>query len=127
MAAYFDNDLLICKTPGAVTLDLTCGYGQPVTTTVYLKKQDGGSEIIKEFDGNTNKLDLGNSATLKYQVLQINSTIHDIRDIPAGQESEDIDLFDIVSCNETSVDVHFIKKTTGKGQLLNFFYDVTIL
>jgi hypothetical protein len=126
MAAYFDSDLLICTAPGKITLDLTCGYGQPVTTSVYLKKQDGGTEKINEFDGNINKLELGNSETMKFQVLQINSTIHDIRDNPPGQENEDIDLFEKVSCNEVSVDIQFIKKTTGKDQLINFFYEVTI-
>jgi hypothetical protein len=127
MAAYFDSDLLITKTPGPVTLDLTCGYGQPVTTTVFLKNQNGGSSLIIEFSGNASELELGNSTTMKPGILQIISTIHDVRDNPAGQENEDIDLVEKVSCNDTSIEVQFLKKTIGKGQLVNCFYEVTII
>jgi hypothetical protein len=127
MAAIFDSNLLITATSGTITIDLVCGYGQPVVTTIYLKKQDGSNSKIKEFDGNATKMELGDSVNMKYQVLQINSTIHDIRDNPSGTENEDIDLFEKVSCNQASVEAHFIKKTTGKGQLINCFYEVTIL
>jgi hypothetical protein len=128
MAAYFDSDLLITKTPGKITLTLVCGYGQPVTTSVYVKNQDGGSIKIIEFDGNADNLELGDSSALKLQRLQIHSTIHDIRDIPHGQEAEDISLSEKIACNnEESVAVQFIKKTTGKGQLINCIYEVTII
>jgi len=127
MASYFENGFLVTKSPGKITLTLTCGYGQPVTTSVFLIKQDGGSEKIKAFDGNTNNLEIGDSSVLKSQRLKIHSTIHDIQDNAPGQETEDINLYEKISCNEEFADVKFVEKTTGKGEFINCFYEVTII
>jgi hypothetical protein len=127
MADNSHSDLLITKTPGTVTLTLTCGYGQPVTTSVRLKRQDGSIEEIKNFNGNTNDLELGNSEPMKSQILEIHSTIQDIHDNAPGHESVDIDLFEKVQCNDVSVETRFINKTIGKGQFINCFYEVTII
>lgn len=127
MATYLDSAILVTVSPGQVVLKLTCGYGQPVITSVYLKKADGSSEKIEEFEGNTNDLVLGQSSVLKYNRVEIHSTIHDIRDFLPGQEVEDINLYIKITCNEVHVDMDLIKKTKGTGQLINCIYEVTIL
>lgn len=127
MATFLDSSILVTVSPGQVRLMLKCGYGQPVVTSVYLKKADGSSEKIEEFTGNTNDLVLGQSAVLKYNRIEIHSTIHDIRDYSPGQEVEDIDLYIKLSCSEVHVDMDLRKKTKGTGQLINCIYEVTIL
>lgn len=127
MATFIDSSILVTTSPGKVFLTLTSGYGQPVVSTVYLKKADGSSSKIKEFEGNTTDLALGQSSILKYNRIEIHSTIHDIRDFFPGQEVEDIDLYVKVTCNEIHVEMDFRKKTKGIGQLINCIYEVTIL
>ena len=127
MAAMFDSDLMSTTSDGQVMLNLKCGYGQPVTSTVYLKKNDGGLVELKQFDGDVNNLDLGDSSTLKQNRIEIHSTIKDIRDTVPGQEVIDISLYEQLVCNDVSVDTEFTKKTKGKGQIINCFYEVTII
>jgi hypothetical protein len=127
MATYLDSDILITTIPGSVKLSLTCGYGQPVVTSVYLKKTDNSSQKIMEFYDNVNELEIGQSTELKFNKIEIHSTIHDIRDFAPGQEVEDINLYIKISCNDVAVDMEIIKKTKGKGELINCMYEVTIL
>lgn len=126
MAYYSDSDILVTNTQGNVLLTLKCGYGQPVKSTVYLKKLDGSTEHAGDFDGNIGQYNLGDSVTLKGQVIEIHSTIHDIRDTSPGQEVEDIELTIQVECNSDSVDTAFVKRTKGKGQLVETKYEVNI-
>lgn len=125
MATYFDNDVLITKSIGQVYLNLICGYGQPVFTKVYLNNK-GQITLLKEFEGDANNLDLGFSDNLRNKILEIHSTVHDIRDIDPAKEVEDIHLVERVNCNNISVDTTFIKRTKGKGELVNCYYNVTI-
>jgi hypothetical protein len=126
MAYYSDSDILMVGSQGDILLSLNCGYGQPVKTTVYLKKLDGSSDKLTEFSDNTDNYNLGNSDSLKGQVIEIHSTIHDIRDTIPGQEVEDIELKIKVWCNADSVDTEFLKRTKGKGQLVVCKYEVNI-
>ena len=126
MAYYSDSDILVTNSPGTVFLSLHCGYGQPVKTTIYNKEPDGVFNLISEFQSDISAFGLGESTELKGCVLEIMSTIHDIRNLAHGEEAEDIQLHVKVWCNETSVDTEFLKKTHGKGQLIICKYDVII-
>jgi hypothetical protein len=127
MATYIDSAILAIDSPGNLILTLSCGYGQPVITSVYRKNIDGISQKIFEFEGNTDSLVIGTSEEFKYNRLEIHSTIHDINDFSPGQEAEDINLSIKLSCNNKFVEMDLIKKTKGKGQLINCIYEVTIL
>jgi len=127
MATFIDSDILKTVTPGSVQLLLTCGYGQPIYTSVYLKKIDGSIEKIKEFEGNGSYLHLKNSSELQFNRLEIHSTIHDIRDFAVGQEVVDIKLYEKVFCNDAFVDMEISMKTKGTGQIINCIYEVVIL
>lgn len=127
MSTFIDSDILKTVTPGSVKLLLTCGYGQPIYTSVYLKKIDGSIEKIKEFEGNGSYLHLKNSSELQFNRLEIHSTIHDIRDFAVGQEVEDIKLYEKVFCNEAFVEMEISMKTKGTGQIINCIYEVVIL
>jgi hypothetical protein len=126
MAYYSDSDILMISGQGVVLLTLQCGYGQPVKSTVYLKKLDGSTEKLTEFSDNIDSYNLGDSDSLKGQVIEIHSTIHDIRDTIPGQEVEDIKLNITVEYNTDSVDTEFLKRTKGKGQLVVCKYEVNI-
>lgn len=127
MADYFDNDTLISTGEGRVLLNLKCGYGQPVATTVYLKKSGGETEQIASFAGDANRMELGNVSDLQYNRIVIFSIIHDIRDVNPGQEVEDIHLEVQLNAGGATVDTTFIKKTKGAGTLVNCTYEVIIL
>jgi hypothetical protein len=126
MAYYSDSDILAISSQGNVLVALQCGYGQPINTTIYLKKLDGSTEQLNEFNGNIDNYNIGDSNSLKGQVIEIHSTIHDIRDTLPGQEVEDILLNIKVWCNTDSVDTEFLKRTKGKGQLIKCKYEVNI-
>lgn len=126
MAYYSDSDILAINNQGNVKLSLHCGYGQPVKSAVYMKKLDGSTVQLAEINGNTNGYNLGDSTVLRGQIIEIHSTIHDIRDTIPGQEAEDISLNIKVWCNTDSVDTEFLKKTKGKGQLVMCKYEVNI-
>ena len=100
MAYYSDSDILSISNPGKVLLHLRCGYGQPVKTSIYKKKLDGSTSQLTEFMGNIEGFELGISSELKGQVVEVYSTIHDIRDTIPGREVEDIQLRIEVSCND---------------------------
>ena len=128
METNYFSDSLITISSGPINLLLTCGYGQPVTTSVYLKRNDGSNEKIGAFEGDVTNLFIGNSSDLKFSRIEIHSTIHDIRDIEPGQEVEDIKLFERISCNnEVSVQYEFVTKTIGSGKFINCIYEITIL
>lgn len=127
MADYFDNDTLITTGGGKVLLDLKCGYGQPVTTTVYLKKSGGETIEVASFAGDASRMELGNVSDLQYNRIVIFSVIHDIRDVNPGQEVEDIHLAIELNSGGATVDTAFIKKTKGAGTLVNCTYEVIIL
>ncbi len=127
MAEYFDNDTLISSGGGSVTLTLKCGYGQPVSTTVYLKNTGGASQEITNFNGDASNLELGDINTFRTKRVVVYSTVHDIRDVSPGQEVEDIHLDIIISGGGATVDTSFVKKTKGKGTLVNCTYEVIVL
>ncbi len=125
MANIFDNDILVTKTNDNVFIDLTCGFGQPCVTTIYLKKNTGVTEKLKSFDNNTFKLNIGRVEHLKYSAIEIHTTIDDIRD--SDVEKLDISLDIKVYDKESNiVDTAFTKKTKGKGSKFHSFYNVTI-
>lgn len=126
MAYYSDKDILIISEPGNVWLNLQCGYGQPAKTTLYLKKLDGSTIKLDEFEGNIENYELGDSNLLKGQVFEVHSTIHDIRDIIPGREFEDIRLSISVGCRDELVETEFLKRTKGKGQLFVCMYEVIV-
>lgn len=127
MADYFDNDTLITNGQGKVLLNLVCGYGQPVATTVYLKESGGATKEIAAFSGDVSEMELGDVADLRTNRISIFSTIHDIRDINPGEEVQDI-LLDIKVMGGGAVaDTSFIKKTKGKGSLVKCTYEVIVI
>ncbi len=127
MADYFDNDTLITEGTGDVTLTLTCGYGQPIATTVHVKDASGITTEIAAFAGEcTNKV-LGSNQTLKYKRIIVFSIVHDIQDVASGDPVEDINIGMAMSCNGTSVDTRFIKETKGKGSLVKCTYEIILL
>ncbi len=126
MAYYSDSDILVISNPGKVLLFLQSGYGQPVKTTIYMRRLDGSTHQLDESEGNIDRYTLGESSQLKGQVIEVHSTIHDIRDNISGQEVEDIKLTIKVSCNDDSVNTEFLKRTKGKGKLLTCRYEVNL-
>jgi hypothetical protein len=125
MANINDSDTLITQTNENVYIDLDCGYGQPSVTTIYLKKNDGTTEKLDSFDNNTVKFKIGQISLLKYNAVEIHTTIDDIRDNPT--EELDISLKIVVYDIESNfVDTSFTMKTKGKGSKINSFYVVTI-
>ena len=125
MANIFDNDILITQSSNEILIDLTCGFGQPCTTTVYLKKKNGETEVLTRFDGNVIKHLLGNVNSLKYNSIEIHTTINDIRD----SETEKLDIsldIKVYDMPANFVDTAFTKKTKGKGSVFHSFYTVTI-
>lgn len=125
MANIFDSDILITKTNGNVYLDLTCGYGQPCVTTIYLKKNDGTMKELKKFDNNAIKFEIGKVSDLKYNALEIHSTITDVHD--STTEKLDISLeVKVYDIDTNFVDTGFTRKTKGKGAIFHSFYTVTI-
>lgn len=127
MTQFYDTDTLVCKLPGELQLTLTSGYGQAVSSTVYAKGLDGNSIELVRFDGNTANYDLGGSNTYKYGRIIIHSTIHDSQDIMEGKETLDIQLTIEMECHGEKVDTVFLKKTKGKGAIVNCIYEVTII
>ncbi len=124
MTNFYDNDILISQIQEDVTMDLECGYGQPCVSTVYLKRNNGGTEKILSLDGECRQLVIGKLENLKYQAIEIHTTIEDIRD--SQEEMVDISLLVRVNCGGTQVSTHFTKKTRGKGIKIHAFYTVTI-
>ena len=125
MANIFDNDILITQSSNEILLDLSCGFGQPCTTTVYLKKQNGESEVKHQFDGNVEQFALGDVGSLKYNSIEIHTTIKDIRD----SDTEKLDIALDIKVYDTPinlVDTAFTKKTKGKGSVFHSFYTITI-
>ena len=126
MANIFDNDILITSGEGEVFLDLVCGYGQPSVSTVYLKKNDGNTEELKAFDNNATELMIGSVAGLRYNTIEIHTTIHDIRDSKSEKEDISLDVV-IYDSSDNKVDTSITKKTKGKGHVFNSYYSVTIV
>jgi len=125
MANIFDNDILVTKTNDSIFIDLTCGFGQPCVTTIYLKKNNGVTEKLKTFDNDTINLNIGRVEDLKYSAIEIHTTIDDIR----NSDEEKLDIYlDIKVYDKKSniVDTAFTKKTKGVGSRFHSFYNVTI-
>lgn len=128
MTNIYDSDILITQASDNVFLDLVCGFGQPSVTTVYLKKNDGTTDELNSFDNNTDKLSIGSIATLKYNAVEIHTTIHDIRERDRNKEEKDISLeVKVYDSDSNFVDTKFTKNTKGKGHIFHSFYTVTIL
>lgn len=126
MSNIYDNDILITKSNDRIFLDLECGYGQPCTTTVHLKKTNGDTSDLFSFDGNAVKKEIGAVSGLKYNAIDIHTTIHDIRD--SDTEKEDLSLKIKVYDSEMNfADTAFTQKTKGKGAIFHSFYLVTII
>ncbi|MFC2104351.1 hypothetical protein ACFLS4_03250 [Bacteroidota bacterium] len=126
MANINDSDILITQTNDFIFLDLECGYGQPSTTTIYLKKNDHTTEKLHSFDNNTSKLKVGSNANLKYNAIEVHTTIHDVNDNPS--EMTDISLkVKVYESDSILVKTEFTRKTTGKGDIFHSFYLITIL
>ena len=126
MSNIHDHDILFTKSGDKLYIDLECGYGQPCVTTVHLKKTHGGSEELLSFDNNATQKVIGSISKVKYNSLDIHTTIQDIRD--SDTEKEDISLKIKVYDTDTNfVDTSFTLKTKGKGTLFHSFYLVTIL
>lgn len=125
MANFNDSDTLITQSNDFIFIDLDCGYGQPSVTTIYLRKNDGTTEKLNSFDNNAEKFKIGQIPVLKYNAIEIHTTIDDIRDNPT--EELDISLKIVVyDIDSNSVDTGFTMKTKGKGTKINSFYVVTI-
>lgn len=125
MANINDSDILITQNNESIFLDLECGFGQPSVTSVYLKKNDGTTEKLHSFDNNTSNLKIGSVENLKYNAIEVHTTINDVKD--SQTEMLDISLKVKVYENESSyVDTEFTRKTKGKGAVFHSFYMVTI-
>ena len=127
MADYRDSDILVATSSADVLLSLSCGYGQPVATRVYIQQIGGATHELVSFTGDTEGLKVGTSDSLNKQRVIVYSTIHDVRDVNSGQEVEDIHLIDKLSCGDVSVDASFIKKTKGAGELVVCKYEVIVM
>ncbi|MFP4469303.1 MAG: hypothetical protein ACLFPE_01390 [Bacteroidales bacterium] len=122
-----DSDILITKSDAQVYIDLSCGYGQPSVTTIYLKKNDGTTEKLLAFDGNAGHREVGLVSTLKYNAIVVHTTIHDVRQLQQGREEEDISLkIKVYDSPDNFTDTAFSRKTKGKGSMFHSFYTVTI-
>ena len=126
MTNITDNDILMTKGNDRLYVDLKCGYGQPSVTTIYLKKNNGTTEKIKSFDNNTERLEIGRVDDLKFNEIDIHTTIHDVRDNPVEKEDISLDI-KVYEKDSSSVDTGFTKKTKGKGTVFHSFYSVIIL
>jgi len=125
MATIHDFDILNTKSNNDLYLDLECGFGQPSVSTVYLKKNDGTTQKLSSFDNNTTKLNIGSIFDLKFNAIEIHTTIDDIRD----SQDEQLDISLIIKVYDSPsnfVDSSFTKKTKGKGAKFNSFYTITI-
>ena len=126
MTNIFDNDILETQTSDSLFIDLECGYGQPSVSTVYLKNKSGTVKTLLEFNNNAIHLKIGNIPDIKYNVLEIHTTIDDIRD--SLDEQMDISMKIVISENNSNfVSTDFTRKTKGKGSRINSFYTVTVL
>ena len=126
MANFFDNDILMTQTSGNLLIDLACGYGQPSVTTVHLKKNDGTTQVLCSFDNSVSAWVLGSIGNIKYNSIEIHTTINDIRDNKT--EELDISLEVVVyESNSSRVSTKFTSKTKGSGSVFNVFYTVTVL
>lgn len=124
MANIHDHDTLITTSNSPIFINLDCGYGQPSVTSIYLNKNDGSTSKIKHFENNINQFKLANLEQLKYQSIEIHTTIHDVRD--NTEEKEDISLeINIHGESNNFVDTAFTKRTKGKGAIFHSFYRVT--
>jgi len=126
MTTIYDNDILITKAEGSLYMDLECGYGQPCVTTINLKKNDGTTEQKNEFAGNVKEFIIGDIKALKYNIIEIYTTIDDIHD--SQDEVQDIYLSIIVYDKAANpVSTEFTRNTKGKGSRIHSFYNVTVL
>lgn len=126
MTNIFNNDILTTQAEDAsVFIDLECGYGQPSVTTIYLKKNNITS-ILRTFDNNALNFEIDKVANLQYNTIEIHTTINDV--IDSTIEMTDISLsIEVYDTKPNSVKTGFTKKTTGKGEIFNSFYIITIL
>jgi hypothetical protein len=125
MTNIYNNDILTVQSNDSIYINLECGYGQPSVTTIYLKKNDVTS-VLKTFDNNVTNLEIGKVANLQYNTIEIHTTINDVNDdaVEMTDISLSITVFDTVS---NTVSASFTKKTTGKGEIFQSFYTITIL
>jgi len=125
MINIYDNAVLTTQSNDSIYISLDCGYGQPSVTTIYLKKNDGTS-VLKTFDNNVNNFEIETVDNLQYNTLEIHTTITDVLDNPVEMTdiSLNIEVYDIKS---NSVKTGFTKKTTGKGEIFQSFYTITVL
>ncbi len=126
MSNIYDNDILMTKSNDLVYIDLECGFGQPSVTTIHLKKKNGTTEELKTFNNNVKKEAVGKISDLKFNALDIHTTIHDVRD--NATEKEDISLIiKVYDIESNFVETAFTRKTKGKGAVFHSFYLVTII
>jgi len=125
MINIYDNDILTTQSNDRIYINLDCGYGQPSVTTIYLKKDDVSS-VLKTFDNNVINFEIDKVANLQYNTLEIHTTITDVIDNPVEMTdiSLNVEVYDIKS---NSVKTGFTKMTTGKGEIFQSFYTVTVL
>ena len=119
-----DFDLLTTTKDGDIYIDLTCGFGQPSQTTIYLKDTDNTIKEIDTFTGNVSRRKIGSRKDLRGKIIEIHTTIDDVRDNPT--EMEDISCSIVIHEAKNSVDTRFKRKTKGKGSRFNSFYVVSI-
>ena len=73
-----------------------------------------------------NNFEIETVDNLQYNTLEIHTTITDVLDNPVEMTdiSLNIEVYDIKS---NSVKTGFTKKTTGKGEIFQSFYTITVL
>ncbi|SMD46086.1 hypothetical protein SAMN00777080_4765 [Aquiflexum balticum DSM 16537] len=126
MAKFSDSALLKTKTRGMIYIDLFSGYGQPSTTQIVMKNIQGQEELLMSFDGNVTHHELGSARKLKYNKLEIRTTIHDVHDNPIEKidMSLSIKVFDL---DASEVETNFSMKTIGMGTILYSDFHITIM
>jgi hypothetical protein len=127
MVNIHDSDILVTQGNNGIYIDLKCGYGQPCVTTVTQKRVDRTTIELMKFKGNTEySLLLGQLADLKYSSLEIFTTIQDVQD--SDNELTDISLsIKVFENNNNIASTEFTRKTKGKGEIFNSFYNVVII
>ncbi|WP_373493253.1 hypothetical protein [Aquiflexum sp.] len=125
MAKFSDSAQLKTTSRTSIFIDLFSGYGQPSTTSIHLKNAQGQEEELMNFDGNVENVEIGTVRKLKYNKIEIRTTIHDVHDNPI--EKVDISLNIRVYDEDANVaETNFSMKTIGMGTIIYSDFHVTI-